>query len=124
MSEKFKLSSFESTIANYCCIGDLNNMGSVFLHGDGDQKLHRETVVKALEFVQARHPFLRAYLDIRRDENNMFMVIMNEGFREKIELDWREVETRQQVIELAGAFNAKLFKYGEKQVQILAICLI
>ena len=75
-------------------------------------KAKKEKVEQALKFMQDRHPFLRAYLDIRRDEDRMCLVMLEkqDEYREKIELEWTTAESREDVIKLNAAFNAKLFQ--------------
>jgi len=115
----FELTSFERMIANYCTVGDLIVMATQFLDSkSSNNELKKETVMKALELLQARHPFWRAYLDIRRKEDQMLLVVMNNDERpkDKIEIEWSIAESKERVIELAAAFNAKMFKYDNKQV--------
>lgn len=112
VKSEFDLTSFERMIANYCTVGDLIVMGISFLKPKSDKELKKNTVQRALEIIQDRHPFFRAYLDIRRDEDRMRLVLMEDvnEYRKNIELEWTSADSRDEVIELNALFNAKLFK--------------
>lgn len=123
---ELELTTFERTIANSCTVGDLIVMGISFLNSKTDRELKKSTVQRALEIIQERHPFFRAYLDIRRDEDRMSFILIDDKneYKNNIELEWASVDSRDELIELNSVFNAKLFKDKKVDLQFLQFYLL
>ena len=115
-----ELTATERNLSNFCSLGDRIVLGVAFLKTKSENKqLEPQTVRRAVKIIQDRHPFLRAYLDVQRDQDRMrFVMIEDENeYRSKIELDWATADSREKVIELNRDFNSKLFE--EKKVRHL-----
>lgn len=118
MNNVFELTSFERMMSNYCQTGDLIGMALAFVSGKYGMALKQETVHRALEFMQDRHPFLHSYLDSHRDEDRMFLVVLEDEscYRDKIELEWKSADSREDAIKLNADFNSKIFQHSNKNV--------
>ena len=70
---------FEKTRANLTLIGDIITMGTIFIRDKlTNTRLEKDLVQKALIYLQKRHPYLNAYLDVHKKENKIFFRIPKE----------------------------------------------
>lgn len=120
MSEEktFELTPFQKMLVNACLCGDYLVMGTAFV--DSGASLTKDVVMKSLVYLQARHPFLRAYLEIYKNENKILLKIHNEDVKDRIQLDWldltNETVTRSRLNDISAEYNSVLFNIGNKEL--------
>lgn len=116
--QTIELSPLERMFTYLNLLGDFNTMSIGFL--ESNCALDQDVVTKALHIMQSRHPYFRAYLDIKRKEDKVFLKIMksDDQLSRKIQLEWMDLndETRESVIEKTTIFNSKMFEHGQKQL--------
>ena len=125
MSEEnvFELSSYDKIVANVTRCGDLLVTGSAFIESAHlIEKLNENLVRQALTYLQRRHPYLRAYLDINDEKYQMFLRIEDENNAHKIELNWLDLtkeevaNQRQLAIDETAKYSTIVFDFGNKSL--------
>ena len=119
--KKIELTVFEKLLVNASKFGDLIVMGSSFIESlDSLENFDHNLVRNALTFMQKRHPFLRAHLEILEKENRIFLNLDTMNAEEKIRLEWLDLSSdensREHAIKEAGNFVSSLFDYDNNDL--------
>ena len=105
-----KLSDFEQMLL--CCnkCGDFIVMSITFLENtDTTYQFTEITTRTALDFLQKRHPFLRAFINLNSD-----LEVQSDNYS-AIELEWSDNNiTRSELITELEIFNSKMFDFKPK----------
>ena len=105
-----KLSDFEQMLL--CCnkCGDFIVMSITFLENTDTTYQFTEIITRtALDFLQKRHPFLRAFINLNSD-----LEVQSDNYS-AIELEWSDNNiTRSELITELEIFNSKMFDFKPK----------
>ncbi|CAF0764066.1 unnamed protein product [Brachionus calyciflorus] len=94
-------------------------MASSFINDlETNFRLNKDLVQNALIYLQRRHSYLNAYLNIQKSENLIHLIIPNEDRSHKIALEWLDLTSqnvdRNKLNKESAKFNSILFKYDDK----------
>lgn len=115
---KYELIGFEKMMANLCLQGNFNVMATCFVESDSlKSPITDELFERMLAFMAKRHPFMRASLVNKKQENKMFLSLMDEQEALK-KIKYERVQCgaeclRDKLIEQSAKFIVDLFHANE-----------
>lgn len=121
MSFLYELSQDEKAVYYITTLGELLVLGASVIESENDTVLDINTITKALDFMQRRHPLMRAHLEF--DSNKMFYKI-NETLEIDInqDVEFEILKSKDQLQSKLEEFNTRLFDYKSKS-KLWRVCV-
>ena len=106
----FALTDYEKVLLNINKCGDSLVMDIAFIENTDTTYQFTEIITRtALDFLQKRHPFLRAFINLNSD-----LEVQSDNYS-AIELEWSDNNiTRSELITELEIFNSKMFDFKPK----------
>jgi hypothetical protein len=109
------LSEYEKSLYYYTKCGDLMVLGVAVVESSVSQHtLDVDVVRRGLNFMKKRHPLLRAHLEHEPPNEDVYLIINKLEESVDCELEWVNIETRDELNFKLEQFNSKMFHYDSK----------
>jgi hypothetical protein len=109
------LSEYEKSLYYYTKCGDLMVLGVAIINNSSQrQTLDVDLVKRGLKFMKKRHPLLRAHLEHEPSNEDVYLIINKLDESAECELEWKTIESRDELNQELETFNCKMFHYEKK----------
>lgn len=124
MGVKYELVAFEKVITWTGLMGNCNVLVPTFIETNESSTAPPITATifrQALVLLQKRHPFLGAYLEVDKNLNKMYFVMLDEQLAEqKIDMETVDLTlndySRQTIVDECAKFNSRMFDYNSENL--------